>query len=311
MPEYYGFRHGRVRNVRIQTQDNVTIGAWHILPADYYEKYQKHSKFDFNTIFDDALKDYDTFIYFHGNALHRVSSWRIEFYKLFSSKFSHSNLIAIDYRGFGDSESTPTEEGLRLDAQGTLKWLNERQVTNDRISLIGHSLGTGVATTLAYEMAKSGQPAKSLILQAGYASITTLVFEYNILPYLPLLTPLTYYPVLEEWAISNINHRFNSLSRIQHVECPVLIIYGTKDWKIPILNSHKLFYQAITIGDEEYSDIEGLVNKTVIRHVIPNEAVIYKSKQKPQVNLVGVNHADHNNLGYFEITYESIKEIVE
>lgn len=63
-----------------------------------------------------------------------------------SSKFSRSNIIAVDYRGFGDSgkekkrkekllttffffviESTPNEAGLRLDAQAVLRWLNDRK----------------------------------------------------------------------------------------------------------------------------------------------------------------------------------------
>lgn len=42
-----------------------------------------------------------------------------------------------------------------------------------------------------------GHPPKALILQAGYTSISTLVFEYNIIPYLSLLTPLTYNPKLQ------------------------------------------------------------------------------------------------------------------
>ncbi|ORE10124.1 alpha/beta-hydrolase [Rhizopus microsporus var. microsporus] len=297
-----------VRNFKIQTSDNVMIGAWHILPTEYYEKYAlREREGDLGTIFDDALKEHDTFVYFHGNALHRASPWRVEFYKSLSSKFSRSNIIAIDYRGFGDSESTPSETGLRLDAQAVLRWLNDRKVANNHISLIGHSLGTGVATTLAYDMSKAGQPPKALILQAGYTSISTLVFEYNIIPYLSLLTPLTYNPKLQDWAVSKLNHRFDSLSRIRHVSSPILILFGSKDWEIPVLNSHKLFHRAI-LGEREFEDLEKFVNKTITRTIIPDEATIYKHPQK--IHMVEVHHADHNNLGYFDMTYQAIHDLI-
>ncbi|KAL4213258.1 alpha/beta-hydrolase [Rhizopus microsporus] len=307
-PEYYGFGHNRIRNFKIQTSDNVMIGAWHILPTEYYEKHAlREREGDLGTVFDDALKEHDTFVYFHGNALHRASPWRVEFYKSLSSKFSRSNIIAIDYRGFGDSESTPSETGLRLDAQAVLRWLNDRKVANDHISLIGHSLGTGVATTLAYDMSKAGHPPKALILQAGYTSISTLVFEYNIIPYLSLLTPLTYNPKLQDWAVSKLNHRFDSLSRIRHVSSPILIIFGSKDWEIPVLNSHKLFHRAI-LGEREFEDLERFVNKTITRTIIPDEATIYKHPQR--IHMVEIHHADHNNLGYFDMTYQAIHDLI-
>ena len=36
----------------------------------------------------------------------------------------NANVIAIDYRGFGDSGGWPSEEGTRKDAMATFKWLN-------------------------------------------------------------------------------------------------------------------------------------------------------------------------------------------
>lgn len=40
-------------------------------------------------------------------------------------------------------------------------------------------------------------PPKSLILKAGYSSMATLIFEYNVVPYIPLLAPLKRFPELE------------------------------------------------------------------------------------------------------------------
>ena len=46
-------------------------------------------------------------------------------------------------------------------------------------------------------MSLSGSPPKSLILKAGYSSMTTLVFEYNVIPKLPILSPIKQFPAVE------------------------------------------------------------------------------------------------------------------
>ncbi|KAF1797063.1 Alpha/Beta hydrolase protein [Mucor lusitanicus] len=317
--EYYGFAHNQGRNIKITTSDNVTIGAWHFLPTEYYKQQQQlrlaqDSARDDEMVFDAALADpqYETIVYFHGNALHRAAPWRVDLYKQLLLRFGNVNLIAIDYRGFGDSESTPSEFGLRIDAQSTLDWLNEKGAPNHRISLIGHSLGTGVATTLAHDMSASGSPPKSLILKAGYSSMTTLIFEYNVIPKLPILSPIKRIPALEKWLLSKLNHKFNSLSRIQDVNCPILIIYGKHDVEIPISNSQALFRHALNSTES----VDALVAaKRVVHTAIPNEANVYYAaaidrSSKPRFMLVELIHANHNNVGYFDYTYESIAAIL-
>lgn len=34
-----------------------------------------------------------------------------------------TNVLIIDYRGYGNSEGTPSEDGLRIDAEASLEWL--------------------------------------------------------------------------------------------------------------------------------------------------------------------------------------------
>ncbi|KAI8073682.1 Alpha/Beta hydrolase protein, partial [Thamnidium elegans] len=309
--ETFGFGHNAGRNIKIQTSDNVTLGAWHFLPSKYYEKLQLRTETNVpEQVYDNALGDsqYDTIIYFHGNALDRTAPWRIDLYKHILNRFGKVNIITIDYRGFGDSESTPSESGLRLDAQATLSWLNYRNVPNSRIILIGHSLGTGVATTLAYDMTLSDNPAKGLILKAGYSSMATLIFEYNVVPYFPILSPLKRIPELEQWLLSKLNHKFDSLSKIEHVTCPLLIIYGATDMEIPIQNSHRLFVRAVSRTNS--SSIEELqASNRITRTVIPNEAIVYSSKS-PKVTMIELVTAHHNNVGYFDFTYQSMKDML-
>ncbi|KAI7868287.1 Alpha/Beta hydrolase protein [Spinellus fusiger] len=221
MPEYYGFGHHQVRNMQITTEDNITLvlGAWHILPYDYYRQGIRYQdKFDG---YDDVLADpqYPTFVYFHGNAMSRTAMWRVEFYKSLTSRFGKANIIVIDYRGFGDSEGVPSEEGLKKDARATLNWLLERKVPHHHISLIGHSLGTGVATTLAYEMTKAGDPLHALILEAAYSSLPNLLFEYRFLETIPILGPLHHFSWIKELLLERLFHTFDSLSLIHVSSC--------------------------------------------------------------------------------------------
>lgn len=61
-----------------------------------------------------------------------------------------TNVLILAYRGYGDSEGTPSEEGLKLDAAATLDYaLNDDEINNDRIFVFGRSLGASVGAQLA------------------------------------------------------------------------------------------------------------------------------------------------------------------
>ncbi|KAI9299780.1 Alpha/Beta hydrolase protein, partial [Cunninghamella echinulata] len=312
LPVEYGFPNNAVRNIRIPTIDNITLGAWHILPNEYHAQYDLRNKVGLtDNVFDQALQDekYDTVIYFHGNAMSRVAPWRIDLYKNLRLKFPRLNIIAIDYRGFGDSEGTPSENGLHLDAKSTYNWLISKNVSPSKISLIGHSLGTGVATHLAYDLTKLGTPPKSLILQAAYSSLPNLIFEYRILEIVPILAPLKWSSRGKEWMLSKLNHIFDSYSYIKKVDCPILIVYGAYDLEIPVDHSKQLFFSALG-SDDQYNEDWLLNNKEIKINEINSEATVYTIlKANKSIKLVNLHHANHNNLGYFDYLYQSIQEL--
>ncbi|KAJ3410911.1 hypothetical protein HDV05_003042 [Chytridiales sp. JEL 0842] len=155
------------------------------------------------------------------------------------------NVLAIDYRGFGNSEGSPSEEGLAKDARAAWDWVVSHGVPAEQIVLLGHSLGTGVATRLARDLSKEGIHPKGLILQAPYVSIPDVAFEFRVFQALPLLAPVAYVPALHEYLKSHIIDRFNSLSHVPHLTCPLLIIHGVKDREIPSHHSRLLFRSAV------------------------------------------------------------------
>ncbi len=62
------------------------------------------------------------------------------------------NVLIVSYRGFGKSEGTPGEPGLVYDAHATLDYIKTRDdIDQHSLFLFGRSLGTAVATHLAYD----------------------------------------------------------------------------------------------------------------------------------------------------------------
>ncbi len=59
------------------------------------------------------------------------------------------DVIAFDYRGFGDSSGEPTEAGLMKDTRFIYDWLHRLSNGKRKIYLWGHSLGSAVACQLA------------------------------------------------------------------------------------------------------------------------------------------------------------------
>lgn len=66
----------------------------------------------------------------------------------------------MDYRGFGDSTGTPSEDGLVEDARTAYEFVVSRLGHAGpirHIILAGHSLGTGVISQLAARLVAEGE----------------------------------------------------------------------------------------------------------------------------------------------------------
>lgn len=70
-------------------------------------------------------------------------------------------MLAIDYRGYADSEGIPSEEGLALDGRAAWDWAIANGARPDNIVLVGQSLGTGVAAKVAARLSGEGRIVSS------------------------------------------------------------------------------------------------------------------------------------------------------
>ena len=159
-------------------------------------------------------------LFLHGNAgniSHRGDSLAI-FHRL------GFNILIFDYRGYGRSEGSPSEEGVYLDAAAAWHFLRgEKGFGAGQITLFGRSLGGAVAARLAAEV----KPA-ALILESTFSSakdIAAAIF--------PLLSKLVL-----------LRFDFNTAEWIKAVTCPLLVLHSPDDEIIPFSLGERVYRAA-------------------------------------------------------------------
>jgi hypothetical protein len=148
-----------------------------------------------------------TLVTFHGNAGTMAD-------RLQHTRLLHDlgvSVLAVEYRGYGNSEGAPSEEGLALDAQAALEEAR-RRTQQGKVVVHGRSLGGAVAVRLASDF-----PVDGLIIESTFTSLGDMAARTSI----PLARRLVAYS-------------FDSLDRIATVDAPTLVVHGEDDELIPL-----------------------------------------------------------------------------
>ncbi|KAK9247011.1 hypothetical protein V1506DRAFT_520350 [Lipomyces tetrasporus] len=192
------------------------------------------------------------------SSMHRPDIYR----SLISTSPAHTHLFVVDYRGFGISGGTPTENALISDGAFTAKTiLNLTAVSPDRTILIGQSLGTGVIIGAADFLAQSDSKLefRALVPIAGFASIEELLSTYKIFGIIPVLAPFRRFKALEELFSRQLQYKFHSDVRIERFvrnsrRTKVLVVHSFDDEQIPYFHGEKLAEAAIKGALESEAD---------------------------------------------------------
>ena len=170
-----------------------------------------------------------TLLFMHGTNYNASDMWGTEERANLFGGFLRGlgcRFFVFDYRGYGASGGTATEQGTYLDAEAALAWLHNRpEVDPARIVLYGFSLGTGVAVELALR-----EPSLGLILRAPFTSVRDLVLER----YPKLRRPLAFAPGLPL-------SRYESSAKIPHLRVPLLVMHGEADTDVPYWMGQRLY----------------------------------------------------------------------
>ena len=185
-------------SVSITTSDGVVIHGW----------------------FVPAKEERGTVLFFHGNAgniSHRLDSLKI-FHDLGLASF------IIDYRGYGRSQGSISEQGSYYDAESAWNYLMEtRKIPAQEIIVFGRSLGGAIAAYVASRMSPG-----ALILESVFTSVPDMAAKL--------------YPIFPVRLLSRF--QYNTKKMLRSVSSPVLIIHSPDDEIIPFENGQILYESA-------------------------------------------------------------------
>lgn len=188
-PNTLGFPDGE--KIRIITSDSIEIGGWYLPPRD------------------STRAPHPALIWFYGNM--ETVDVLAPIYRNLQPE--NLGLLAINYRGYGDSEGAATEEGLYRDGEAAWRYLAERpDVDSTRIAVYGRSLGSVVALYLATE-----RNVRAVILDSPFSSARDMArVHYRFLP-----------KFLIRLSLDNVE-------RASRIQAPLIVFHGTLDRIAPV-----------------------------------------------------------------------------
>jgi len=243
-------------DIRLFTSDGLSLHGWYVPVSPIHAQPR------------------GTVLFLHGNAgniSHRIDSLQM-FHRL-----GYSALI-FDYRGYGNSGGTPSEQGTYRDAEAAWRYLTEqRRIPSCRIVLFGESLGGAVgawlaATSrdtllveqLAIRLGEPTTPAKSLVMAkpadcgsgceaatpAPDASQRRVMAARQKPAALVIASGFTsvpglarhFYPYLPVRWLARI--RYDTEKNLRAVAVPVLIAHSPEDEIVPFEHGRALFAAA-------------------------------------------------------------------
>lgn len=164
-------------------------------------------------------------IFFHGNA--DMIDWLADRARDYAG-LGCSTLL-VEYPGYRANRGKPSEQSTVDEGVRAVELMRARPgVDPGRIVLHGMSLGTGVAAQVAARTGRdslvgSGPPTgpAALILDSPFTSVASFAAGYLVPP-------------------SIVRHPFRTDRVLASLDCPVLIIHGTRDTIIPIEHGRAL-----------------------------------------------------------------------
>ncbi len=160
-----------------------------------------------------------TLVYFHGNAATASDMW----FWADALADRHTDVLLAEYRGYGQSEGSPSARGIERDAQAAIRYLLDvRHVPPSELVVHGQSLG-GAAAIAA--LAGPASHAAGGVIESTFTSLHDMARVVVGVP-LTRLLPDAY--------------ALDSAARAPSIHVPILQLHGDRDEVIPFALGERL-----------------------------------------------------------------------
>ena len=169
-----------------------------------------------------------------------------------------AQVLAIDYRGFGDStEVSVREETLVEDGVAALTWLRRKVGAGAEIFVFAHSLGSAVAAGTLTKL--SGEVSGVILMSPFNNFLAEVLWKFD-----QTSSPLQYYlwaavravtgTALPRYFLQQLGVEFNTDQHLlSSCHGPLLILHAEDDDKIPVELARKLVEDLKTGGKTDVS----------------------------------------------------------
>jgi len=200
----------------ITTADNVKVHSWLLM--------------------QDNPSVCPTIIFFHGNA-GNIGFCLPNAKSLYVS--TGCNILLVEYRGYGNSSGSPSEKGLKLDAQAALDFVQDRSdIDHKKIFIFGRSLGGAVSLDLAL---KNQDQVCGVIVENTFLSIDEMV-----LIMLPRFGVNRFHTLFRIFLRFYLTSHWNNSAIVGRLRVPTLFISGLSDELVPPSHMRQLHDCAVS-----------------------------------------------------------------
>jgi len=226
-------------DVWITTTDNVKLHAWWI----------PHSS--------TSTKPAPTLIFYHANAGNM--GFRLPNLVALHDKLK-VNIFILSYRGYGESEGEPSEDGIKLDALAAFQYVyyqRKHEIDRSKIYIFGRSLGGAVAIYTTYALQELGKEKQDgdgdgeapkvagLIIENTFTSISDMVGK--VFPFLD-------FDFVKKFMLKI---HWRSIDRIPHIRTNLLFLACENDEIVPHQHMQTLFDSARNARTKDMFVIRG------------------------------------------------------
>lgn len=189
-PADFGMGDGQL--ITVVTSDGLTLKGWYLPPAP-----------------SPGGRRAPGLIWFYGN----METVRAMGAIIRDFRPPGTGVVALDYRGYGESGGAPTEAGVYRDADAAWSYLSSRpEIDSARIAVYGRSVGAAPALYLA-----DTKPIAAVVLDSPFTRALDMA--------------RVHYPWLPRFLV---NLSLDNLARARSLHVPLLIHHGSDDKVAPV-----------------------------------------------------------------------------